>query len=118
MGLFVPKPHLEDGETIVLKRAANRAEGGKARGGHLFATNRRLIFAPNVIDRVTGAKVWACKYSEIELVGTAERTFNEPFSGGARRRLELRFTDGHYERFVVNHLNTVQDALLEVIARY
>ena len=74
-------------------------------------TNRRIIFAPNVVDGLSGAKAWSCGLSDVEVVGTAERSRNEPFLGAARRRLELHLGGGSRELFVVNHVESIGNAL-------
>jgi hypothetical protein len=118
LGIFVAKPYLESGERILFKPGANRSQGNRAIGGHLFVTNQRVIFVPNVVDRLTGAKQWACTLSEIDGVGTAARTFDKPFSGGARRRLELHLDDDRRELFVVNHVEAVEENLRKTRVAY
>jgi hypothetical protein len=51
LGLRVPEPDLEEGESIRWEDRANRFKGKVwAVGGGLFLTNRRLIFVPNKIE--------------------------------------------------------------------
>ena len=64
-----------------MKPAANRSQGNRAIRGRLFVTNRRIVFAPSVVDRLTGAKSWSCGLSDTKGVATAERSFEKPFSG-------------------------------------
>ena len=116
MGLWVSKPRFERGERVLMKPGANRSQGNRAIGGRLFVTDRRVIFVPNIVDRLTGATTWTCGLSDVGDVGTAERSLNEPFSGAARRRLEVRLAGGGKELFVVNHVESVGKALRGAVA--
>jgi hypothetical protein len=115
MGIFVPKPHLERRERLLYKRAANRSFGNRAIGGRLFVTTRRVIFAPNVFDRLLRAKVWSCPITAVESVGTSGRTLEDPLSGGARRRLRLSLSGNQQELFVVNNVVTVVEAIKDAM---
>jgi hypothetical protein len=116
MGLFVPKPRFLPGEHLVARRAANHSRGNRAIGGRLFVTQRRLIFAPNVIDRLIGARPWACRLEDIAAVRDAERTKDQPFSGGMRRRLLVNLRGDGQEFFVVNHVDDLIQMLRQAVS--
>lgn len=107
MGLFVAKPKLEPGERVLSSLRANRSLGKRAIGGRLLVTHRRLIFSPHVVDRLLHAESWSWPLTAIDEVGAAARTLEQPLSGGARRRLEVKLVDGGHESFVVNHVERV-----------
>ena len=106
MGAFVARPKLRQGESVEESVFANRVQGGRAIGGKLFITNDRLLFVPHRIDKLLGGEVVA-----IELARTASIEAAVPdgsfFTGGHRRRLEVRNREGRAEMFVVNHVDAV-----------
>ncbi len=110
MGLWVAMPVVDVGEIVKRGLAANRDQNGRAVGGRLFVTDKRLLFQPNRIDSVTGGKAWTCDLGEIAAVGASPRD-GRPFSGGLRTRLRVETKDGDVERFVMNHLGEVIDEL-------
>ena len=88
MGILVRGPALEQGETVLWKRAANRTQSNwRAVGGYLFLTASRLLFAPGWLDAVIGGKsgphrshpsgVWAQNHG----AGTLGPEGSEPVSG-------------------------------------
>jgi hypothetical protein len=116
MGLFVPRPKLENGEQLIFKFVANHSRGNRAVGGRVFVTNRRLVFSPNIVDRMTLQKEWHWPSDAIEEVGVADPTTELLFSGGMRRRLRVRLNNGAEELFVVNHVEEVVPRLTEVVS--
>jgi hypothetical protein len=110
MGLWVATPVVDAGEILKRGRAANRDQNGRAVGGRLFVTDKRLLFQPSRIDLILGGKAWTCDLSEIAAVGASPRD-GRPFSGGTRTRLRVETKDGDVDRFVVNHLSEVIDEL-------
>lgn len=96
----------EPEEQVVWSRAANRIQpSGRAVGGKLFLTDRRLAFCPHWVDGATGGKTWDAPLADVSVVGTAAE-------GGKRReRLRLELRDGTEERFVVNRLADVVSRL-------
>jgi hypothetical protein len=106
VGIWVGGPALEQGETVLWERAANRTQAGRrAVGGRLFLTGSRLLFEPNRVDAATGGKNWSAPLASIRSVSTEPRDWNL-FSGGLRTRLRLDLDDG-VELFAVNHLDEV-----------
>ncbi len=94
LGLRVPDPRLEDGETVRWRGRANRFQGKVwAVGGWLFLTDRRLIFVPNKLEsRVFLAKTWSAGLGDLDraVVG-----------GGPLRTIAVVGRDGGSMRFVV-----------------
>src|ERR1700744_603260 len=70
LGLRVPAPDLEEGESIRWEDRANRFRGKVwAVGGGLFLTNRRLIFVPNKIEsKVFFGKTWSVDLGDLDRV--------------------------------------------------
>ena len=104
MGMWVPDPVLEPGEQVLLEKAANHTQGRRAVGGQLVITDRALRFKANRVDRISGGHDLDLRREEVRSVGIADRSLEGgPFTGGARRRLEVRTASGP-ELFVVNGL--------------
>jgi len=103
MGLLVPRPVLDPGETISFKKATNHREGVIARGGYLFMTQKRLYFEPHRLDRMLKGKSWKCDLCRIVDVDISPRDANV-FAGGQRKRLRILLADGSAEQFVVNRI--------------
>lgn len=106
MGVWFTTPALDAGETVKWRKAANRDQNGRAVGGRLFLTEKRLLFRPNRIDSISGGKAWTCELSQIGAVGASPRD-GHPFSGGLRPRLRVEMKDAEVERFTVNDLEDV-----------
>jgi hypothetical protein len=105
LGVWVPDPGLEQGEELRWQRGANRTQGSRAIGGRLFLTSWRLVFMPNRLDALLGARPWAAPLAAVRGVGVQPRDGNA-FSGGLRSRLRLDFDHGP-ELFVINNLDDV-----------
>jgi hypothetical protein len=99
----------EPDEQVVWSQGANRIQpSGRAVGGKLFLTDRRLVFCPHWVDGATGGKTWEVSLTGVAAVGTAPKGGKR---GGLRERLRLELTDGAEELFVVNHLADVVSRL-------
>jgi ABC-type taurine transport system ATPase subunit len=105
---------LEAGETIQLKRLANRTQGNRAIGGRLVVTDRRLAFSPSSVERRLRAQDWQCLLAEVREVDTAKRTA-DPLSGGLRRRVRVALTGNREELFVVNDVDEVARQIRAVL---
>ena len=117
MGIWVRDPALNQAETILWKRAANRTQSGlRAVGGYLFLTNSRLLFQPHRFDAATGGKTWSTPLASIRGVGAEPRNGN-PLSGGLRTRLQIKLDDGHSELFVVNRVDEVANIIRESLGQ-
>lgn len=93
---------MEQGEHFVFERRANRTQGGRARGGRLGLTNRRLVFEPHPVERgLTRASSLTLRLPEIGAADVAPRSW-QLFSGGLRRRLRIQLAGGSQELFVVS----------------
>jgi hypothetical protein len=111
MGSWVRDPALDQAETILWKRPANRTQSSwRAVGGRLFLTNSRLIFQPHQFDAVTGGGSWSAPLASVRSVGIEPRNWN-PFSGGLRTRLRIELGDGDCELFVVNRVRDVVETI-------
>jgi hypothetical protein len=95
-----PGPKLQPGEEIVWSARANRAQGGRAVGGKLYVTDRRMMFAPNRIEQRLKGCEWSCSVGAVREIGVKQRGGN-PFSGGVRRRLRVALAEKD-ELFVVD----------------
>ncbi len=105
MGVIFPEPALEVGESIVWRALANRTQGGRAVGGRLYLTSRRICFSAHRLDRLFGGQDWESARDQITWVGLEPSSLDSgPFSGGLRTRLRLDVADGDVELFVVNRL--------------
>jgi hypothetical protein len=92
-------------EEVVWSQGANRIQpSGRAVGGKLFLTDRRLVFCPHWVDGATGGKTWDVGLVEVTAVGTAAK-------GGRRERLRIKLADGEEQLFVVNRLADVVSTL-------
>ena len=56
MGIWFPAISLAAGERAIYKCAANSLRGWRSIGGQVTVTDRRLIFAPNRLDGMTGGR--------------------------------------------------------------
>jgi hypothetical protein len=96
-------------EDVVWSQGANRIQAsGRAVGGKLFLTNRRLVFCPHWVDGATGGKTWDTPLAEVAAVGTAQKGGKR---GGLRDRLQIELADGEEQLFVVNRLPDVVSRL-------
>src|SRR5438067_4703298 len=92
----------EPQEQVVWSQGANRIQSsGRAVGGKLFLTDRRLVFCPHWVDGATGGKTWEVSRASIATVGRAAK-------GVKRDRLRIEVAGGDEELFVVNHLAEVE----------
>jgi hypothetical protein len=95
----------EPAEEVVWSQAANRLkDSGRAVGGKLFLTDRRLIFCPHWVDAATGGKAWQVPLERVAAIETIPK--GSP-GGGMRDRLAIGLAGGGRERFVVNRLEAV-----------
>jgi hypothetical protein len=95
----------EPQEQVAWSQGANRIQkSGRAVGGKLFLTDRRLVFCPHWVDGVMGGKTWKTPLAAIAAAGAAPK-------GGRRDRLRIELDDGEEELFVVNHLAEVVSRL-------
>ena len=105
MGTWVPKIVLPAGETLVWRAGVNWTHQGLARGGHLALTSQALLFQPNRVDAVSGARTWRLPLAAVRSVGVQPVTWSDFFSGGLRRRMRLDLVDGSVALLVINKLD-------------
>src|SRR5204862_3116349 len=102
VGIMLRKPRLEPGESVEWRRVANRQQGGRAVGGQLTLTSRRLIFKAHRLDHMTRGEDWEADRADVVAVESADPSMeNGVFSGGLRHRLAIRFASAPTELFVV-----------------
>jgi hypothetical protein len=78
--------------------------GFRGVGGHRYLTDRRLLFAPNRVERWIRSRPWSCPLDAVDDIGTAEaRT--------ACGRKLLVSAGGESVRFVVRDPATASAAL-------
>jgi hypothetical protein len=99
LGLRVPAPDLEEGESVRWEDRANRFRSKVwAIGGGLFLTNRRLIFVPNKIEsKIFFSKTWSAD------LGDLDRAF---VGGGLLKTVRVIDRDGGTSRFVIGARTT------------
>lgn len=101
----------EPQEQVLWSQGANRIQpSGRAVGGKLFLTDRRLVFCPHWVDGATGGKTWEVSLATVAAVGTAEKR-------GRRERLRIELADGDEQLFVVNRVAEVVSRLEAAGAR-
>jgi hypothetical protein len=94
----------EAGETLLWHEPANLMRGFRGVGGHRYLTDRRLLFAPNRVERWIRSRPWSCPLEAVDDIGTAEaRT--------ACGRKLLVSAGGESVRFVVRDPATASAAL-------
>jgi hypothetical protein len=99
----------QPGEQVVWSKGANRIQpSGRAVGGKLFLTDRRLVFCPHWVDGATGGKTRDMPLADVAAAGTVPKGGTR---GGLRERLRIELTDGAEELFVVNGLADVVSRL-------
>jgi hypothetical protein len=77
-------PSLLDNEKILKTIRANRVQGIRAVGGHLFLTSERLIFLPHRLDRWFRGSEWARYPDQIESAQLSPRGRYSPYSPEGR----------------------------------
>jgi hypothetical protein len=92
-------------ETINWRARANRRqEGHGAVGGTLLVTGDRIVFSPNLVNRLLLGGRWetpVASVRSIELVPSG----GDRYGGGFRDRLGIRTTEG-LQIFVVNRVES------------
>jgi hypothetical protein len=111
---WVPREELGDETEQWSVRANHSVSAWRAVGGRLVATDERLVFYPNRVDRKLAGRVWSVPFKSVTSVGKKPPT-GGLFNGGLRSRLRLVTDDGVEHLFVVNGLGRIieqTDALL------
>ncbi len=100
-----PKFPMLPGERMLESIRANRTQGGRAVGGHLYLTDQRLVFLPHRVDAATGGQTFEVSLSEVSMTDVAPRGSNL-FDGSMRGRLRVTTADGT-EHFVASGVGQV-----------
>jgi hypothetical protein len=59
MGIWFRDPDITTDERVLFRATANRLVNiTEMRGGRLVVTDRRVLFEPNRLDRITGGRSW------------------------------------------------------------
>lgn len=104
---------MEVGEVASARWAANRTWRKRGIGGWMFLTNQRLIFSPNVVDRLTGQKEWSCALADISTIETKSAALDKPLAGRLHQRLKVTLAEEIEELFVVKDPDEVISLLNE-----
>lgn len=107
---------LKQGESVAWSSRANYSVGGRAVGGKLYITDRRVLFRPHVFDRLTGGKGFAAPLTDVAGFSVAPKD-GGLFSGGLRDRLQIELASGSVHLFVVNKLERTLDELRALTGR-
>jgi GRAM domain len=100
------------GETLLASFRVNRTQGNRTVGGHLYLTNRRLLFLPHWMDASTGGQEWGVALADVASADVAPRGHGL-FDGSIRARLRVTTTRG-VEHFVVPRVSKVAARIEEV----
>jgi len=73
MSVWVPPAATSPDERVVFEALANNLVGGRAIGGRVTVTDRRLLFTPNRVDGLTGGQPVAVERSSISRVSVEGR---------------------------------------------
>jgi hypothetical protein len=93
-------------EAVAFSILANRTQSSnRAVGGKLFATNRRILFSPHLLDCVLGGTKTQIRLSAIRQIDV-QPAGGDRLGGGIRDRLRI-VTNHGTELFVVNELDEV-----------
>jgi hypothetical protein len=110
---WLPKPNLEQGERLIWSVSGNRMQGPRPVGGRLFVTDRRVIFAPNLGEKLLKGKRWEFPRSAIEAL-TISGQGRDLSEGGLRRRITITTVDGEHS-FLIAHADRVVTHLREAL---
>jgi hypothetical protein len=66
---FLGAPPLREGETVTWSGPMGYVRPGLTRGGVLYATDHRVMFVPNLVERRWGVKRWESPRDEVEDIG-------------------------------------------------
>jgi hypothetical protein len=116
MGLWVRRPTLLPGESVVWRAACNWRQGARAAGGFVWLTSGALVFEPNRFDAATGGQSRRVPLTDIADVGV-EAGGNPSISGGLRPRIRLGLVDGRQELLLVNKMEARQKDIEQAVAR-
>ena len=92
--LFVDVP-LEPGEELLFRRVCNRRHGRRTVGGEVCVTDRRLLFVPNRLEGMVGARTVDVARSAVDQVTVvppppgSERFAALPRAPRARAEIDL-----------------------------
>lgn len=112
-----PKTQLGAGETLLERWGANRTQSNqRAVGGHLYLTDRRLLFEPHRFDASLSGRGASVPLRDISDVIRVPRDLKHFFGGGLRARLGVVTARGT-DLFVVNDLGSKIQRIQEERAR-
>jgi hypothetical protein len=87
-------------EVIYGRLRVNRVQAGRAFGGHLYVTSRRLIFVPVSASQANGGSHREIPLGQVSAADVAPRGINAQ-DGSLWHRLRVTMQDGDTEYFVV-----------------
>jgi hypothetical protein len=68
MSLWFPRPQTTPDERVTFEAVANTFRGLRSIGGKVTVTDRRLLFTPNRLDGLTGARPLAVARADVRRV--------------------------------------------------
>lgn len=100
-----PRSPLEPGESVLRRWAANHTQSRqRATGGHLYLTDRRLLFEPHGFDASLGGDAVSLPLRDVTDVSRTGRDLRHFFGGGLRPRMAVS-ARRRTHLFVVNGLD-------------
>ena len=115
MGIWFRDPDIASDEHVLFRAATNRLISiAEMRGGRLVVTDRRVLFEPNRLDRLTGSKPWVVDSRAIREV-TSEPGGKEGVAkfglAGKRPHLALSADGAEPGVFAVRNLDALRAAI-------
>jgi hypothetical protein len=115
VGLLFASPHLRTGEVIVSRKFANHFQAtGRAVGGRLIVTDKRVIFQPHRLDSASGGQWWEVRLADVSSIGETPPGLG-PNNLRTSLWLDVKSSDNEY--FLVNGLHDVIRRLTEATGR-
>jgi hypothetical protein len=92
LGLRVREPTFEEGEDVRWEARANRFQQKiRSIGGRIYLTDRRLVFAPNKLEKKAAGHAWSARLSDLDCA----------FVRGPLKTVRVVANDGEMHRFVI-----------------
>lgn len=112
-------PHAErprPDETVLKQSGADLQNGWLARHGELYATDRRLVFVPTILDHLLRARRREIPWDSITEVERFPRAPGDMPAGGRRPRMLIHTPEVVFE-FMVGDLDAWIDTLERIYQR-
>lgn len=116
LSYFLPELNFWGDEIEIDNELANHKASMVARGGKLFLTTKRLIFIPNILERLFNARAYTFELNDVENVEIAKAKLSDILGGGAKRRLKIIYK-GKVHYFVLNKLDYWENLITKTIQK-